>query len=1467
MSIDLTKSTAKYIAKAVKTADDHLIRVELGPTWPIDPIIDELRNIEPAVKIGVMQNLRSHVHDMDAIRDAALLTKMRNRRRKSEDPKPLVLFGLANGSQEAGLQKLSVVLNRRDIAFSWWEAVNAQLSRSFSSGGLVFRQHIGEFVAKRVGGGVLQPESADLFMKLILDPDVESAVLQDSLYLIGMIPDDGLATSSGGKRASFLRRMEQNLAVLDTLSGLSGDPQKAHRITSTSTASSQALMSWSESHNNEDLKGAELTAVLDILSPGPGPTPPRPPSTESFLEALGNPARSESQRQQLIKWASELVGPLGHQLSEIVGKTEDAVGNVDFALRSSGKIDDQWWIEAPSPNDDDLLEPPEDQVLLRLEVTNPDARKSASESFLASNILSSFVVLPAVQEKLVDYLDCRQKVIVCNRLLSCPDGEVLSLLVASAPLREIFEEYIAAWLSLLSVGTTGGGIGSQPSLELLALLDGLWCRDTTVGEDGSVAQLHWKSAYKRAEFACWHPWRMNSLLRLSSEIGQKIDTSGEVAKAAVWAMDQAVPSYRVYQTPGSLLEFKSTEEGSLIYRSEIGNRIPPLSGRANRIEVALRAYANTHPWSSAGAIIQILNPPRGGAVRKLVESALSAFQHEPAIALTRQDRLSGLDQTDDFPNLILSVNISSEESLEAGNFDRDVVVAFVEGPGTNYGALKQGAFGSVGVELLSKGFDPVRGETYVPQLTIGPDETDDLIRLPHLISGIGQVQVAEAELVLPTHVVEELTKLVQGAGWLIVAVPSTIASFELPDGNGGHLSRIAEFSQGAFRCFVYASSTGPVIAKIQREIEKYAVNLQGGVQLVDVVNELVKTQPQKLFEVSSSLYGAQEALGIIATRAVAESWHKEDSLRVEISLDDSSWTSSWMSGEGERADFLVIEVSHDTSAAQPIRILIAESKATAAEFEKPNLAKQPLAKASAQVDALRGRLSELIDNRNISLIEGIRFRAFIEHVASVAASQYREDSDTEKFTGYFENLSRFASEGSSAVSEVAGLACVLYLSGLEPLKASTANGMMLVSCSAKLLEGILTGQQIPSPWDTAEALTDPVGSSGQESGQQTTSAVAVGNGSEGPSVSRGESTSSLDEDDPDFQLFLNVSTTLRQRSEHIGPRAEDQLLVGPTFLIGSFVLKEGATLAPLTRVAADIARDSGVARVEIRNSEEKRGRVEVLIPRISRVFPQLPGGASIVGEQSEDYLTIALGQDLAGNDVWSSLSSWPHALVAGTTGSGKSTFLRSSLKQLGDLGAHGVQLIVVDGKAEADYFGVVPVGSFVEKFPEPLMNVSEALVVLDWLTNEEIPRRKELIQKYSRDSGSRFDLRADFIRRTKDGVDPIAVPLVIVIDEFNELMIRGGTQKDEFVDAVTSITGTARSQLVHLVLATQRPDKNVVPGVVKANLTTRLSFRLPTPSDSVTVLGHGGAESLLGRGDFRVQIPGKSETRLQGYLF
>ena len=325
-----------------------------------------------------------------------------------------------------------------------------------------------------------------------------------------------------------------------------------------------------------------------------------------------------------------------------------------------------------------------------------------------------------------------------------------------------------------------------------------------------------------------------------------------------------------------------------------------------------------------------------------------------------------------------------------------------------------------------------------------------------------------------------------------------------------------------------------------------------------------------------------------------------------------------------------------------------------------------------------------------------------------------------------------------------------------------------------------------------------------------------------------------------------------------------QMKSGPVFHNITFPYSLGGQKSDLDRYADDIARDTGVSSIVFENDSTDTPSIRAIVPRKNREVPVrkvLPD--AIYGNS---YLNLSLGMTTLGENFRCAISDYPHMLISGTTGSGKTTFVRSVLEQLNILGKDYVNCIIVDGKGETDYFDIIDTEVFHPKFNEVKLVASEAIEVLKFIQEVEVPTRKKLILEQAKVSGGRIDAKSLLIESVNTGTKPLIRPLIIVIDEFNEIMLRGGDQKNAFVEYITSIAQTSRSVLVHLILITQKPERAVLPGTIKANLPTRVAFRLPTATDSVTILGHGGAEKLLGAGDFYFHNNGRQDVRLQGYL-
>jgi len=195
------------------------------------------------------------------------------------------------------------------------------------------------------------------------------------------------------------------------------------------------------------------------------------------------------------------------------------------------------------------------------------------------------------------------------------------------------------------------------------------------------------------------------------------------------------------------------------------------------------------------------------------------------------------------------------------------------------------------------------------------------------------------------------------------------------------------------------------------------------------------------------------------------------------------------------------------------------------------------------------------------------------------------------------------------------------------------------------------------------------------------------------------------------------------------------------------------------------------------------------------------------------------------------------------------------------------RVVVVDGKGEFDYVDLVPRGTFVDQFPDVLLGHENVIPVLEWLVKVEVVRRREALRDYFRrvPSAPRAPRQAYVAAKVAKQKFSLR-PIVVFIDEFAEIMLAAGPAARDFEDLVQRVVQAGRSALVHLVLATQRPDANVLRGAIKANLPSRVTLALPSHHDSTTVLNAPGAEALLGKGALYFQSTTVARVRLQGYM-
>ncbi|MGD9507241.1 MAG: DNA translocase FtsK 4TM domain-containing protein [Geminicoccaceae bacterium] len=263
-------------------------------------------------------------------------------------------------------------------------------------------------------------------------------------------------------------------------------------------------------------------------------------------------------------------------------------------------------------------------------------------------------------------------------------------------------------------------------------------------------------------------------------------------------------------------------------------------------------------------------------------------------------------------------------------------------------------------------------------------------------------------------------------------------------------------------------------------------------------------------------------------------------------------------------------------------------------------------------------------------------------------------------------------------------------------------------------------------------------------------------------------------------------------------------------------------------------------------------------------------------------LPIALGKDISGQPIVADLARMPHLLIAGTTGSGKSVAINAMiLSLLYRLTPEQLRLIMIDPKViELSVYEDIP-----HLLAPVVTDPPKAVVALKWVVRQMDERYRLMSHLGVRDifafNKRLMKARADgeeLKRRVRTGFEPgTGVPIfeeqpidmtpmpliVVIVDEVADLMLTAGK---EIENAIQRLSQKARAAGIHLVVATQRPSVDVLTGVIKANLPSRISFRVSSKIDSRTILGEPGAEQLLGQGDMLYLMPGDRISRIHGAL-
>jgi len=339
--------------------------------------------------------------------------------------------------------------------------------------------------------------------------------------------------------------------------------------------------------------------------------------------------------------------------------------------------------------------------------------------------------------------------------------------------------------------------------------------------------------------------------------------------------------------------------------------------------------------------------------------------------------------------------------------------------------------------------------------------------------------------------------------------------------------------------------------------------------------------------------------------------------------------------------------------------------------------------------------------------------------------------------------------------------------------------------------------------------------------------------------------------------------------------------VNPGPVVTRFELQPaaGVKVSQITNLSKDLAR--GLSAISV--------RVVEVIPGKSVVGLEIPNEARqlvTLGEilRSKEYdesaspLTLALGKDIGGNSMVADLERMPHLLIAGTTGSGKSVGINAMILSLVyKATAEHVRMIMIDPKMlELSVYEGIP-----HLLSPVVTDMKEASNALRWCV-AEMERRYKLMAALGVRNLAGYNRKVkEAIDARKPIIDPLLSPeklallpdsdiprlqpmpnIVVVVDELADMMMVVGKKVEELI---ARLAQKARASGIHLILATQRPSVDVITGLIKANIPTRIAFQVSARVDSRTILDQQGAESLLGHGDMLYLPPGTSvPTRIHG---
>ncbi len=969
----------------------------------------------------------------------------------------------------------------------------------------------------------------------------------------------------------------------------------------------------------------------------------------------------------------------------------------------------------------------------------------------------------------------------------------------------------------------------------------------------------------------------------------------------VGSLDPAVPSISVLRDGSPVsLGYAGQYKGALHYAKK--PRQVDSTDVLQTLKQLIQRFMNVHPYSKLSLAVGMVNPPPKTA---------KALLRWLAAGVGERVSLTAFTTSSDEDDLRVALDEAREElinsEIAARSFDFDVLALrdVTELPAhLNESELVPHLlfmFDMADIEQSSQGANfatPPLG-SLISEWDFDTDPLEDSRPIIRPRSGSGllttflEAQAGLFEMSLPTQqrspllsleVSAALAKLAELSTWIILCegVSSLVPPHEI-----GDLQLVGRLLAGTHIAFVYSAHilllVEPVLAYLQQSTwiapdEESAIRFLLGTVRMALPEGLLG------FFKSQGVLSRESVLGRLGLAAAVAYLTEEDPSQLLVSLDTDG-ARKWLGlreGSAERADLVALKATETGWSIQPIEVK-ARSDAEPWGTAGPASVREALGQVRVMEQLLRQIFElEVAEPFTPSRREILKRQVFLEALQQWEAMRLSTEG---RYRDRLTELNRvFNLETEIEIAPRLFLVSSTQSAGVDEREVDDdAGSVPVIALGVPWLRRALqerpgSGVDIPielldelglevSEGDPANELAAVRSASiaSLKSSEPTESTALVGSVQENTVETSGARLIGSMESIQTYADQLRDAFIARQ-VPFISISVEETIQ-GPSFIRVPFTVRPGSKLASVQGQESDLARDLGVQAVRITNWRGRPGYAVAELPRRNRVIPDVSSLVRTAG--SVEYPELALGAREDFTPEWAALDKLPHLLVAGTTGSGKSVFLRSLLWQLTHMyGERDLDIVLIDAKGLADYLDFADAPQF-RSATDFHSGVPGALELLTDIVENRLPARSQIFTDYARQALKRpvpvqvTNLRQLLADSRVSEISTDLRPLVVVVDEFAELLMASSDRK-RFETLITRFVQVARAVGGHCIAATQRPSTDVVTGLMKSNFA-RVALRVQQSVDSRVILDENGAENLLGRGDLLFKSQDSGLIRLQGF--